>query len=52
MKKIISIILAVIMLVSCVPFAVSAQVEESVYTASYDKDTPVVLIHGIGQNST
>ena len=52
MKKTISVILAVIMLVSCVPFAVSAQREESAYTASYDKDTPVVLIHGIGQNST
>ena len=51
MKKTISVILAVIMLVSCIPFAVSAS-EESVYTPAYDKDTPVVLLHGIGQNDT
>ena len=50
MKKTISIILAVIMLVSCVPFAASAQ--EDAYTPLYDKDTPVVLLHGIGQNDT
>ena len=51
MKKTISIILAIIMLLSCVPFAVSAA-EESAYTPLYDKETPVVLLHGIGQNST
>ena len=50
MKKKISIILAIIMLVSCMPFAASAQ--EDVYTPLYDKDTPVVLLHGIGQNDT
>lgn len=50
MKKTISIILAIIMLVSCVPFATSAQGD--VYTPLYDKDTPVVLLHGIGQNDT
>ena len=50
MKKTISIILAVIMLVSCIPFAASAQGD--VYTPLYDKDTPVVLLHGIGQNDT
>ena len=51
MKKTISLILAVIMLISCMPFAVSAE-QENTYEPLYDRDTPVVLLHGIGQNST
>ena len=50
-KRLISVILAVLMLVSVVPFGASAA-EESTYTAAYDYETPVVLVHGIGQNDT
>lgn len=51
MKKIISIVLVTLMLVSCPPLAASAT-EKSGYTPLYDKETPVVLLHGIGQNDT
>lgn len=51
MKKIISIVLVTLMLVSCLPLAASAE-EKSSYTPLYDKETPVVLLHGIGQNDT
>ena len=49
-KKIISVLLAVLMLFSVVPFGASA--EESAYVPAYDTETPVVLVHGIGQNDT
>ncbi|MBQ5905670.1 MAG: hypothetical protein IIW88_07375, partial [Clostridia bacterium] len=49
-KKIISVLLAVLMLISVVPFGASA--EESAYVPAYDTETPVVLVHGIGQNDT
>lgn len=51
MKKIISVVLVALMLVSSLPFGVSAA-EKSDYIPLYDKDTPVVLLHGIGQNDT
>ena len=51
MKKTISIILTIVMLVACVPLGVAAA-DENTYMPLYDKDTPVVLLHGIGQNST
>lgn len=51
MKRTVSVLLTVIMLVSVVPFGVSAA-EESSYVPSYDFETPVVLVHGIGQNDT
>ena len=50
-KKWISIILTVLMLFTVVPFS-SFAAEESTYVADYDYDTPVVLVHGIGQNDT
>ena len=50
-KKAISIILAILMLFTVVPFS-SFAAEESTYVADYDYDTPVVLVHGIGQNDT
>ncbi len=49
MKKVISLILVFAMLLSC--FGIFAAAENS-YTPDYDKDTPIVLIHGIGQNDT
>ncbi len=51
MKKTVSVILAVMMIFACVPFGVSASAESG-YVPLYDKDTPVVLLHGIGQNDT
>ena len=51
MKRTVSVLLTVIMLVSVVPFGVSAA-EESSYDPAYDYETPVVLVHGIGQNDT
>ena len=50
-KKAISIILALLMLLTVVPFS-SLAAEENTYVADYDYDTPVVLVHGIGQNDT
>ncbi len=50
-KRILSVLLAVLMLVSVVPFGATAA-EESSYVPSYDYETPVVLVHGIGQNDT
>ncbi|MBR5438230.1 MAG: hypothetical protein IKV21_04855 [Clostridia bacterium] len=50
-KKIVSLTLALIMLLTAVPVLSFAQ-EEAAYVPAYDKDTPVVLLHGIGQNDT
>lgn len=50
-KKSLSIILAILMLLSAIPLTGFAA-EESTYVSSYDYDTPVVLVHGIGQNDT
>ncbi len=51
MKKTISLILAMIMAFSC--FGVFATAENGdAYEASYDTETPVVVLHGIGQNDT
>lgn len=50
MKKTISLILSVLMLLSVVPFCAAA--EKDTYVPSYDYETPVVLVHGIGQNDT
>lgn len=52
MKKIISILLCLVMAFSCVSVAFAADAEEVAYTPAYDKDTPVVVLHGIGQNNT
>lgn len=49
-KKLISIVLAALLLFSALPL--NAFAAESTYTPSYDLETPVVLIHGIGQNDT
>lgn len=49
MKKTISIFLAIMMAFSC--FGVFASASDA-YTPYYDPDTPVVVLHGIGQNDT
>ena len=51
MKKIISILLSIVMAFSCVSVAFAADTENS-YTPAYDENTPVVVLHGIGQNNT
>ncbi len=50
-KRILSVLLVVVMLVSVVPFGAAAT-EDTSYVPAYDYDTPVVLVHGIGQNDT
>lgn len=51
-QKLISLLLALTLCVSsCVIFS-SAESRQSAYTPSYDTKTPVVLIHGMGQNTT
>ncbi len=51
MKKIISILLCLVMLFSCVTVAFAAD-GENTYVPAYDTETPVVVLHGIGQNDT
>lgn len=50
MKKTISLVLAFIMAFSC--FGLFAAAEDTAYTPDYDRETPVVVLHGIGQNDT
>ncbi len=50
MKKILSLILALVMAFSC--FGVLAAAGENTYKPDYDTETPVVVLHGIGQNDT
>lgn len=51
MKKIISILLCVAMVFSCAGVAFAAD-GENTYMPDYDTETPVVVLHGIGQNNT
>ncbi len=50
MKKIISIVLTVAILTGIIAVPVFAS--ENTYTPDYDRDTPVVIIHGMSQNDT
>ncbi len=50
MKKAISLFLALVMLFSTAVVAYAG--DENTYKADYDKKTPIVVIHGIGQNDT
>ncbi len=51
LKKSVSIFLCFVMLLTAVPFMASAG-NTSNYVADYDTDTPIVILHGIGQNDT
>ncbi len=51
MKKIISILLCFVLIFSCFSVALAAETENA-YTPAYDTETPVVVLHGIGQNNT
>lgn len=46
-KKVISFILACVMI-----FSITASAADSGYVADYDKETPVIIIHGMSQNNT
>lgn len=55
LNRVISILLVMVLAVSsCVvfSFAEDSNTLQSVYTPDYDTETPVVLIHGFGQNTT
>ena len=49
-KKVISIVLALMMLLPVTAFAQGA--EEVTYVADYDTETPVIIVHGMSQNNT
>ena len=51
-RKLISLLLAVVLVFSSCVILTSAENGESTYTPSYDTETPVILIHGMGQNTT
>ena len=50
MKKIISIVLSITMLMTVLLVPVSAA--ENEYVADYDRETPIVIVHGMSQNDT
>ena len=50
MKKIISIVLTLTILMTALLVPVGAA--ENTYVADYDRETPVVIIHGMSQNDT
>ncbi len=50
-KKVISIVLAVALVLSTASVFVMAE-SRSNYVANYDRDTPVVIVHGMSQNDT
>ena len=45
-------LLALVMVFTAIPFFATAQGEENTYVADYDTETPVIVLHGIGQNDT
>ena len=56
-KKPISIILAIALVLSVMIIPVSAEEQTAVvtdlsYVADYDRDTPVIIVHGMSQNNT
>ncbi len=52
-KKSVSLFLCLIMALTVVPFFASAEGEAvNTYEPSYNRDTPIVILHGIGQNDT
>ncbi len=51
LKKIISLVLVSIMVLSVFSTTAFAK-NESAYVPSYDSETPIIILHGIGQNET
>lgn len=52
MKKLISLLLACLMVFSCVSVTAFAAEEKTTYVADYDTETPIVIVHGMSQNDT
>lgn len=52
MKKILCVILTVVMVVSSCIVMSSASKAEVLYVADYDRETPVIIVHGMSQNNT
>lgn len=50
MKKLISLLLTALVLLSVI--AIPANADENAYVADYDRDTPVIIVHGMSQNDT
>ncbi len=50
LKRVISVILALVMLLPVTAFA--AETETSAYVPDYDTETPVIIVHGMSQNNT
>lgn len=50
MKKVISLLLTSVLLVSVIAVPVNAS--ENGYVADYDTETPVIIVHGMSQNDT
>ena len=51
-KKIVSIMLAFVMLASSLTVFSSATEKASTYVPDYDTETPVIIVHGMSQNNT
>ena len=56
-KRIISLLLVVVMLFSVVSVSFASAAENSVnavsdYVPDYDRETPVIIVHGMSQNDT
>lgn len=49
-KKVLSVFLVIAMLISVA--SVSAMADSKAYVANYDKDTPIIIVHGMSQNDT
>ena len=51
-KKSLCLILSVVMIMSsCIVFSSAAE-EKSAYVEDFDRDTPVIIVHGMSQNNT
>lgn len=50
LKKVLSVFLVIAMLISVA--SVSVMADNKSYVANYDKDTPIIIVHGMSQNDT
>ncbi|MEE1321402.1 MAG: hypothetical protein UHM85_07720 [Acutalibacteraceae bacterium] len=52
LKKALSLVLCLVMLISVVPVFSATAATSGAYVPDYDTETPVIVLHGIGQNDT
>ena len=50
MKRVLALVLAMVMVFSV--FSVSVFAADGEYTPDYDRETPVIIVHGMSQNNT